>query len=398
MRLFDRVRELAWGIPITVAGWFVPRQQKCWAVLIGKTNRYEGNIRSLAHYLASQPDTTVYVLNHSIYPLPDLSAYPAIKVVKGHTWAEAKARLHAKHVVFTQANSKVRLNGRYVLLTGINLINVWHGIPLKALGNLIPGYHGGTLKKRMREGGGFHSFCVSSLLERTFFAGAYFFDASRVAVTGIPRNDFLINSQMADRGQQQIQQEIAELRAGRPMFLYAPTWRDYDESAIGLTRADCEQLSALMKAHGALLAFRPHPRDDALFDQLIAGLPNLLLANSSRWEDTNAVLSGSSALISDYSSIMIDYLLLNRPIVGYFWDYEKYTAERGMMFDLSSLFPGPIVSTAAELTQQLRQLLENGLAMTEINSALHQSMLNLFHAHKDGRACERIVTRAYTVK
>ena len=395
MKLHERVRELLWGIPVTIASWLAPREQKSWALLLDGKQRYEGNIRALAHYLSQQPDTTVYLLNHRNDQPSDIADCHTINVVQGGSWAEMRARLKSQHVVFTHAHSKSLLNGRYALIHGLNLINVWHGIPLKALGNLIPGYRRDTLKKRLREGQSFHTFCVSSQLEKTFFAACYFFDASRIAVTGIPRNDLLVNNAAWDQRQRQIKIEIEQCCAGRAMLLYAPTWRDYDRQAVGLNRTDCEQLSQLMGQHNAVLAFRPHPLDNELFTSLIDGLPNLMLADAQRWEDTAVVLACTQALINDYSSIMVDYLLLQRPIIGFFWDYDVYSSKRGFLFDLPALFPGPIVKNADALQQQLAQLLSNELKMNETDTTLHQRMLALFHTHQDGRACERIVQRAY---
>lgn len=74
----------------------------------------------------------------------------------------------------------------------------------------------------------------------------------------------------------------------------------------------------------------------------------------------NEILNGVDCLITDYSSIYTDYLLLERPVIFINTDIEKYSKKRGIFFDSTDFwFPGPTVDNIEDFNEQLKKLLKD---------------------------------------
>lgn len=386
MKLLDAVK----AVPITVAGWLSRRQPNAWAIIFDRRQNVEGNAFALARYLATLPDTEIYLIDHRLQPKPiPLDPGSKIRVVRGGSWQEIRARLRCRQVVVSDRLKPVW--GPFRWLAGVRLVNVWHGIPVKAMGNMAEGFPRAELAAEFHDWSHLHTFCVSSELERSFMTACFLTDASKVRVTGIPRTDMLLQPSRMTARQQQIDAEVAAAKNGRKMILYAPTFRDYQVGASGLQRADMERLNVLLARHDVLLAVRPHPREADTYDQLTTGLSHVLPADSRRWEDGNGVLRQADALITDYSSLWLEFLLLQRPMLAFWWDYEKYASDRGFLVDIETLFPGPRAATAAALQTELESLLAAGFAIDARYQLMYDNVRKLFHRHIDGRSCERIV-------
>jgi CDP-glycerol glycerophosphotransferase (TagB/SpsB family) len=69
--------------------------------------------------------------------------------------------------------------------------------------------------------------------------------------------------------------------------------------------------------------------------------------------DTEPVLSVSDILITDYSSIIFDFVLLERPMLFYSPDVNEYGDQRGFYFDYSTFIPGPLCKTKESLLDEI---------------------------------------------
>ncbi len=99
----------------------------------------------------------------------------------------------------------------------------------------------------------------------------------------------------------------------------------------------------------------------------------------------------SDLLVTDYSSLMFDYAVLDRPIVIYAPDWETYRTERGTYFDLMAEPPGAVATTQAELTDVLR----SGQAEDAVSAALRSEFRARYCSLEDGRAAERVVRKLW---
>src|SRR5699024_8041097 len=110
--------------------------------------------------------------------------------------------------------------------------------------------------------------------------------------------------------------------------------------------------------------------------------------------DANRVLMASDVLVTDYSSIMFDYLVLDRPIILYAYDYADYTqSARGTYFDLHTHAPGPLAMTQEKLTSELRKLVDGQDNRTEVRSAFRDR----FAGREPGNSAETTVETVWSV-
>jgi CDP-glycerol glycerophosphotransferase len=123
--------------------------------------------------------------------------------------------------------------------------------------------------------------------------------------------------------------------------------------------------------------------------------PLALLVESGRVRDvslypsTNELCIASDALITDYSSVMFDYALLDQPIAVYAYDYETYRRTRGVNFDLLDEPPGFVATTPGELLEGFR----SGEVWGEQAAKARAEFRRKFCEFDDGRASERVVRR-----
>jgi CDP-glycerol glycerophosphotransferase (TagB/SpsB family) len=97
--------------------------------------------------------------------------------------------------------------------------------------------------------------------------------------------------------------------------------------------------------HGVSIVVKPHPMDRDTY----AGIPGLRTVDDAALNEIGIslyqVVGASSGLITDYSSIWTDYLVVDRPVLLFCPDYEEYAATRGFNVpDLRAVAPGPVVT------------------------------------------------------
>jgi len=115
--------------------------------------------------------------------------------------------------------------------------------------------------------------------------------------------------------------------------------------------------------------------------------------NVSAIHDVTRLLQISDALITDYSSLMFDYALLDRPMIFHVPDLDEYVARsRGSYFDLASTAPGPLTRNSAELFAALADLDGNSAAF----AAQRREFVAKFGEYDTGTAAKAVVDRFFT--
>jgi CDP-glycerol glycerophosphotransferase len=99
------------------------------------------------------------------------------------------------------------------------------------------------------------------------------------------------------------------------------------------------------------------------------------------------LMLAADVLVTDYSSIMFDFAVLDRPIVIHAPDWDEYRTRRGVYFDLMAEPPGVVTTSEAELVEALRAGEDATRARAEFRAK--------FCYLDDGRAAERVVRRVF---
>ncbi|MGI8678328.1 MAG: CDP-glycerol glycerophosphotransferase family protein [Jatrophihabitans sp.] len=188
----------------------------------------------------------------------------------------------------------------------------------------------------------------------TVFASAFGFPApgpgNPLVETGNPRNDALVAATPAQVATARARLEIPD---GACAVLYAPTFRDdqYDPRT-GYVRGqpfDLETLAAAL-APSHVILLRSHYLVSESTDLRRYGGS---VRDVSAVDEVNDLLLASDVLVTDYSSVCFDFALLDRPMIFYVYDLDRYGNDlRGFYFPVEDL-PGPLVGTQDELVAAL---------------------------------------------
>jgi CDP-glycerol glycerophosphotransferase len=115
------------------------------------------------------------------------------------------------------------------------------------------------------------------------------------------------------------------------------------------------------------------------------------LRDVSDHPDVEQLLIATDVLITDYSSMMFDYAVLDRPIVVYAPDWDTYVRTRGVTFDLLAEPPGAVATTPADLVDAFR----TGAVWDDAATKARAQFRARFCALDDGHAAERVVRRVF---
>ncbi len=209
------------------------------------------------------------------------------------------------------------------------------------------------------------------------YAGAFGVSDYKVLPLGSARSDYFFKEFNFDRMRADFDKKYPECK-GKKLALYAPTFRDNpaDDSRI-LANFD---IAAFNERFGEeyVLLIRLHPQVHA--DVEIDGAVDVC-----DYENTLELMKLCDLLITDYSSICMDFAIQNKPVYFYAFDLERYEKDRAFYYDYESYVPGPV----AKDFQTLLNLMNSNVSETY---RLRRNDFNYANfGTPDGKAAERIV-------
>ena len=178
--------------------------------------------------------------------------------------------------------------------------------------------------------------------------GAFKLQESAMLPVGLPRNDELYGYDGADG--ESIKKRLG-IALDKKVILYAPTWRDSVDNGKTYAIAPPIDFDLWKKTLGEefVILIRAHAYTNKVmnikFDDRVVDV--------SQYPSINELFKISDILISDYSASIIDYSILERPIICFAYDYEEYKAERGLYWDLEKEMPNGVMRNESEVLQHI---------------------------------------------
>ncbi|MBN9606470.1 MAG: CDP-glycerol glycerophosphotransferase family protein [Actinomycetales bacterium] len=320
---------------------------------------------------AELPGVTRYwgVADRSI-PVPE----GAIPVVEGsREWWRVRAA--ARAIVINDWMRK-----RYRRRAHQRVLQTWHGTMLKrlALDRLARGPRGWRTRVAiLRERARWDALLAQNPYSARIFRSAY---AVRGPIweTGYPRDDALARADPAARAAARAVLGLAE---GARAVLFAPTWRD-DRREI-VDHLDLARFAARLP-EGDVLLVRGHSRTIGHGRDL----DGPRLRDVTTHPEMTELLLAADVLVTDYSSVMFDWMTTDRPLVLFTPDLEHYSERlRGFYFDVVAEAPAPLARTAEELLEVLAD--PRAAEFAPARAAWRER----FTPHDDGHAGERVLAR-----
>ncbi|MGW8062925.1 bifunctional glycosyltransferase/CDP-glycerol:glycerophosphate glycerophosphotransferase [Streptomyces ziwulingensis] len=284
--------------------------------------------------------------------------------------------------------NNVNWPGALVKRPGSVHIHTHQGTPLKYMGADLLGRpgarHGLDVPQMLRRADRWdHSLVAGRYAERVWERAYPCHFAS--ARTGSPRNDVLVNAGPEDGRRVRERLGVPE---GHTVVLYAPTRREYRRGGH-VDRIDLARLAADL-GDGHTLVVRLHP-SLATGPARGLGLSELhrrgVLVDATDEPHVEDLMLASDLLLTDYSALMFDYVLLDRPVVVHADDWAAYVASRGAYLDVTAEAPGHVSRSYRELAR----LLSSGAWRDEEAARLRSAFRARFCEYEDGRAAERVV-------
>ncbi len=197
-----------------------------------------------------------------------------------------------------------------------------------------------------------------------------------VKILGMPRNDALFQSE-------RIQSEhwIKGIE-GKKKVTYMPTHRKYGHGEVSpIPFLHNNEAQQWMREQNVVLLIKQHPN---MIKHHLDQIDSDVIIDISRLGfDPQVVIYHSDALITDYSSVWMDYLLLRRPLIFYFYD-DFETNDVGCYYNLRDEFPHNYCENESSLFDMIKNAILNPDSLIP-----SQEEVGKFHQYVDGNSCER---------
>lgn len=215
---------------------------------------------------------------------------------------------------------------------------------------------------------------------KDIYASAFGVEKERVLPLGSPRADVLLNSSNAAELRAAFEAEHPECK-NKKIVLYAPTFRDDPEcDKKFLSHFDTRLFNEALGEEYVLLV-RLHP-------QIHGSMPLEGVVDVTDYPSVNELTLISDILITDYSSICMDFVLLDKPCVFFVPDLQEYSSRRPFYFEYLTYVPGATADTTAELIEAVRNA-----GISERSRAFKALNLGAVDGNSVKRIVECIVTK-----
>ncbi|MFJ4614381.1 bifunctional glycosyltransferase/CDP-glycerol:glycerophosphate glycerophosphotransferase [Streptomyces griseus] len=265
------------------------------------------------------------------------------------------------------------------------LLQTHEGTPLRTVGTDLldrPAAARGTDFEQLLRSVDTWDFSLSANPHSTLVRERAYPSAYTTLEYGSPRNDVYHRTGPAERARLR---ETLGVPEGSTALLYAPAHRDYRR--VQRPALDLERLVRVLGPQFVVLARAPLPGGPG--GRHRAPHPRIIDVHGHRSVETLAL--ASDALITDYASLMFDYVNLDRPVVLHLDDVEAYEAARGTYFDITTFPPGIVARGQEELFDIFATDHWRGSRSAQLRAAFRAR----FCPYDDGYAAERVVRRVF---
>ena len=391
----------------------VPRIRRQWAFGSG-IGVGEGALALAQQLRKEQPDAEIYWLTNTAEE-DETAAQFGFTPVRKPSWRGYWVTLRSRTLVVTHGLGDVNRFGVF----GGTVIQLWHGVPLKHihLDSPVttqvrgPGPLRWLLRAMYERGANQVALYVAGSIDAAErLRSAFRVDPGRVQVLGDPRDDALalqaVHPAHADQartrvldalglttglgtgaGERENETDPGTLR--ETLVLYAPTWRDGEADPAIPTAAEISMIHETLERLGAKLIIRSHPLGAGNYEDALG--KNVHLLGADVVPDITPLLGAFDAVITDYSSLAIDYALLGRPIVWFAPDLTHYVATRGLYEPLEVTAGGAAAGDWAQTMDRVAEALTEGTTGRREALRVSRNLRARFHPHRDGDSAARVL-------
>jgi len=403
--------NLVYEMLMSLVGWFIfvplgfliPKKKNQIVFFSGYNGQFTGNIKHLyimAQNSAEWSDAKMHILTQDKQTYDLLKArqqpvvfFPSIKGV----------RLLLTTPVAVVDHMEWIHHGKFHLLFFAKKIQIWHGVGFKRIE--LMNMDSVLFKNR----NGFVKFLIhgfriikgrypkyemvvstSDFYSKNVFSKA--FHTKKVFISGYPRNDIFFSSFDRKWKLNRLNSDEACMETvrnhrniGKKVLVYMPTFRDTGGSIFSSNAWDYDAFNTFCRRNNYIMVVKNHPHPD--HEKVVLNYDNII--NFDTECDIYPLLRHSDLLITDYSSVYMDYLLLNKPVIFYPYDMDEYVSKnRDIQFDYEWITPGPICLSQTEVQHQIHHILTD---KCDVHRNKRDEIKTMAFAHHDGQSSKRIL-------
>lgn len=369
---------------LSFMSYIIPKKENSYLLGSKDCSKFFGNPKYFFLYLCKyQNDCNFYWITSNKKILKDLKTRN-LPVLYLYSLNGFIGILRSKFLIFTHGISDLSYS---IMLPGkFNKIQTWHGTPLKKIekGSIKNLDFTQKLLQRFivnsKENRSYHTILAASEETKRIFNKV--FENKNVSILGFPRNDVFFNNAILYDNYE----KTLNLNKYEKVILYCPTFRDNPSSKIVFSADFLEKLNNYMKDLNYIFLIKKHINEKQIFN--VNNFSNIIDV-SDKVEDVQDLLVFTDILITDYSSVFFDFVLCDRPIIFYCYDFKEYLKNsRDMYYDYFEEMPGPFAKNQDELFQLLTSI-EKLFIQNEYKEK-YELFRKKFNYYLDGQSSERL--------
>lgn len=370
--------------PVTLINKIIKKNEK--RVLFYSNMGFRDNVRAVYNYMMEHGYNEEYRI---VCAIDEWKEYKYAKKRRPRKYKNVKfvspkrgifKFLRAKYVFYSFGKYPIKPSKTQIV------VNVWHGMPLKRIGNMERG-------KEKAKYNYFTYVLATSELFADIMMKSFSCSREQVLINGQPRNDIMFKKD---------EEKAASLRHGaEKLILWLPTYREKDEDEEDdkwrespiqfIESVRGHDLDNILRKNKVRLIVKHHPLYDG---KDMNSYTNIKIFRHQDFQtsgdDLYVYLRSADALITDYSSVYFDYMLLDRPIGFVLDDMKAYDEQRGFVFDNPlEMMPGTRIRTEQEMLDFVQSVVDGRDDYAEKRRELN----NLVNKYQDGNSTKQLLDR-----
>jgi CDP-glycerol glycerophosphotransferase len=373
---------------------FIPKNNNIWVFGAIRGKKYMDNAKYIFEYVHENTNITAIWISKNNDIINELNNKGFNAYHENSQKGKYFAR-RAKIAIVTHRGNRNNSDLPFQLFSKkTKIIQLWHGIPLKKIA-----FDDKIFSNKFNENS--IRFKIITYIKKIFFpflnyvhqpslilalsketkdifSKAFRVDKNIVKITGYPRSDILLKKISFELDMNKKQK-----------IIYMPTFRGSVDSNFDLFLQfgfDVHKLDTFLGRKNMSLDIKLHPFNQPS-NELIQQLKNSCNISFLQYDAIYEIINSYDILITDYSSIYFDYLLLDKPIIFTPFDKDDYMKkDREFYFDYDKVTPGPKVLNWDEVIFQLENI-EN---FNKMYSTQRNTLKNKFHYYQDTNNTKRV--------
>lgn len=391
-----------------ILDFIFPKKKNYWAFATHhlRATKFIENQRAVFEYIKKEPGIKKIIFyrdNHEDIDIQDACNYELIKqgTLRAYYYLLLCKVIFVTHSLSMDYSIRYGKRNFQVLKFRFSnriIVNLWHGISMKRLlyaANTAIKNRTDRSKFRQKERNYYSGLVASSRVDGLIMAAMFYpLNYTQIWETGLPRNDFLLmNENLLPLYIKHSIEKIKALKKDKKLIIYAPTYRQTAVSKNAyyyqFSEEEISKLKEILTENNAILAYRPHYfKNDNKYFNLEQFIDDKLIFDCSQniIQEFSALARECDILITDYSSVALESIYLNKPTLSFAYDLENYKTEQdGLIYDLSMIFGRDVYSDFNGLLQGIK----NYFSAETISS--NEMAKNLFFSHRDIQNSKRVV-------